>query len=116
MEKKQIAQALMVGGVLVLSMAQQAAFAAAADACTNGAPSTVAGATDKFVQQGFMPKCSANVTVSANDVSTTLFTVKSMSTKGMHSFGGSSEGGAVAACENSSIAYAAPVAGTAGCS
>lgn len=115
MEKKQIAQALMVGGVLVLSMAQQVASAAAVNACSDGLAVQVS--TGAFVLQAFTPKCSASVDVSFNDVDATKATVKSMSRKGMHNFGGSSEGGAVKACEATSVAYAAPTAGeTDGCS
>ena len=118
MEKKQIAHALMVGGVLVVSMAaQQPAFAAVTVACNQGTAAEVAGATTNFVVQAFTPKCSANVDVSFNDISTTKATVKSMSSKGMHNFGGSSDGGSIKACETQSVAYAQPTAGASdGCS
>lgn len=108
MESKRIVEALMLGGVLVVSMANQTANATAA--CTDGVASQVSAGT--FIKQAFNVKCSASVDVDYADVNDTLATVKGMSRKGMHSFGGSTEGGSVKVCETASISYTSPVAGT----
>ena len=110
MESKKIVEALMLGGVLVVSMASQTANATLV--CTDGVANT-AGVTagSNFVKQTFFVKCSANVDVDVVDSTPTLAVVKGMSRKGMHSFGGSTDGGSVKVCETTSISYAAPTAG-----
>ena len=111
MKKKAMNRALAVGGVLVVSMAQQVCWGAAQDICSDGVGVEVVGHESSFVKASFTPKCSANVTVSANAVDAMLFTVKSMSKKGRHSFGGTSNDGMVFACETESIAWTPPSAG-----
>lgn len=100
----------MLGGVLVVSMANQTANATAA--CTDGVANTAGVTAGSFIKQAFNVKCSASVDVDYVDASDTLAVVKGMSRKGMHSFGGSTDGGAVKACETTSITYSAPTAGT----
>lgn len=114
MESKKIIEALMVGGVLVISGANHLAFAANTQVCNEGTASSVASGS--FIKQAFTPKCSANVTVNINDVDATVAAVAGMSKKGAHMYGGSTEGGKVEACSSgSSMSYTAPVAGSAGC-
>ena len=108
MESKKIVDVLILGGCLIAS---QAAFATAA--CTNGTATAVTAGT--FVVQGFPVKCSANVDVDYLDSSPTAAGVKGMSRKGMHNFGGDVTGGAVKACETTSVTYAAPTATATGC-
>ena len=105
METNKIVDALILGGVLVVSLGSQTAIAAAASACSDGT----------YIQQGFTPKCSAGVYVSVNDATATTAGVKGMSKKGMHNFGGDVVGGNVKACETTSVAYSAPSASTTGC-
>ncbi len=113
METNKIVEALILGGVLVVSLGSQTA-AAQVDACAEGAPKKVTAGTN-FIQQEFTPKCSAGVTVSVNDSSTIAAGVHGMSKKGMHSFGGDVVGGSVKACETSSVADKAPAASATGC-
>ena len=108
MESKRIVEALMLGGVLVVSMANQTANATAA--CSDGTASQITAGS--FVKQAFNVKCSASVDVDYVDSSGTLAVVKGMSRKGMHSFGGSTDGGSVKVCETTSVSYTAPTAGT----
>lgn len=108
MESKKIVEALMLGGVLVVSMASQTA--SASPICNNGTAGTITAGS--FIQSVFPVKCSSNVTVDYVDSSAVLAVTKGMSAKGMHSFGGSTEGGAVKACETTSITFATPTAGT----
>lgn len=73
---------------------------AAADVfCVGGAAGnssvTAGAATDKFVKVAFTPKCSANVHLQGNDLSTTLYTVGAASAKGKSKFTGSSNGGSI---------------------
>ncbi len=80
------------------------AVAAADTFCAGGAAAastvTAAAATDKFVKVAFTPKCSANVHLQGNDVSTTLYTVGAASAKGKSKFTGTTNGGSLvgAAC------------------
>lgn len=95
---------LAVGGVLAMAFAggsQAAGTQACGGVAGNGTP--VVGATANFIKDGFTPKCSANVTVNFLDSASSVG-VKGGSAKGMHSFGGSSEGGGILQCESSSIA------------
>lgn len=112
METNKIVEALILGGVLVVSLGSQTA-AAQANACADGTATAVAVGT--FVQQAFTPKCSAGVNVSVNQGNATTAGVKGMSKKGMHNFGGDVAGGNVKACETTSVAYSAPSASTTGC-
>lgn len=113
METNKIVDALILGGVLVVSLGSQTAFAEAANACADGTAAAVAKGV--YVQQAFTPKCSAGVNVSVNQGSATEAGVKGMSKKGMHNFGGDVVGGSVKACETTSVTYAAPSATTTGC-
>ncbi|MBL8398831.1 MAG: hypothetical protein JNL84_11925 [Candidatus Accumulibacter sp.] len=79
--------------------------AVAADTfCVGGAAGastvTAASGSTMFVKVAFTPKCSANVHLQGNDVSTTLYTVAGASAKGKSKFTGSSNGGSLtgAAC------------------
>lgn len=108
MESKKIVDVLILGGCLVAS---QAAFATTA--CSNGTATAVTAGT--FIVQGFPVKCSANVDVDYNDATATTAGVKGISRKGMHFFGGDVTGGAVKACETTSVSYSAPTASATGC-
>lgn len=87
-----------VGGVLALGTIE----AYAATACTGTATSSVTGASTNFVKDTFTPKCSGGVILKYNDGASYL-SVKAGSTKGMHTFGGGTDGGGVTQCESSSI-------------
>lgn len=113
METNKIVDALILGGVLVVSLGSQTAIAAAASACSDGTAAAVSAGT--YIQQGFTPKCSAGVYVSVNDATATTAGVKGMSKKGMHNFGGDVVGGSVKACETVSVTFAAPTASATGC-
>jgi len=100
---------LVMGGVLALGAAN--ANAAATAACALGVPATVAGNPTSFIRDGFTPRCSANVTVYF-DQNASRVDVHGGSAKGMHTFGGTSEGGGVVQCETSSMATPATSAQT----
>lgn len=104
MDKKQIGHVVVLGSALVLNIAaSNYAMAAATNACTDGSGVTIASSASNFVKTDFVTKCSRNTTV-VYDMNATDFAVKSASVKGMHTFGGSTMGGTVAACENTSVA------------
>jgi hypothetical protein len=84
-------------GVMSLVAVTGIAQAAEVTTCTGagGNGSTVAAAgTTGFVQVGFIPKCSQNVLMSYDQVST-YFAVGSASSKGKNSFNGNTVGGSV---------------------
>jgi hypothetical protein len=115
---KKFAFALLAAAILPTSV-----FAATATACVVGAvtPATgVPGAATTFVAVTFIPKCSANVSVSY-DQNATAFWAGSVSAKGKSLFSGSSSGGAVAnsgsctaaSCSTTDLASAVAHAATA---
>jgi hypothetical protein len=107
MNSKKTLEALVVGGMLVVS--SQAVFATGI--CVNGVTQSSGSIPSvSFVKQPFVVKCSANVDVDYVDTDAVTFSARGMSQKGMHSFGGGTAGGAVKPCEVNSIPYAAPVA------
>lgn len=103
MEKKQIIHAVAIGSALVLNLSATAYAAQSGDACTNGTATAVASDASYFVKNNFTPKCSNNTSVKFAQTATDFY-VKGASSKGMHTYGGSTEGGGVGVCENSSIA------------
>lgn len=115
MEIKKITEAILVGGVLAVSMTASmnanAAVVAIASAAT-AQSQNVPVASLAFLQQA------ANITLSANtalayDGDTTAAGVQAMNSKGMLTFGGSTAGGAVKACApGTSMAFAAPSTAT----
>lgn len=101
MDKKQIGQVVVLGSALVLNLAATN-YAVAATACSDAVGSSIVSSATGFVKQDFLAKCSKNVNVVYAE-SNTDFAVKSGSIKGMHTFGGSTIGGAVGACEQTSV-------------
>lgn len=90
---KKTLEAVLVGGVLVVSLNS----AYAASACDTGTMSTIATSAGSFVKTQFTPKCSANTVVDVLDSGAT-FTVQGASRKGNQVYGGSTEGGGVTMC------------------
>lgn len=109
---------VVIGGVIAMGVASNA-FAVVACSGTAGNGTSVTGATTNFIRDGFTPKCSANVTVNFVQGADRV-DVRGGSSKGMHTFGGSSEGGGIVQCESSSVATpsanASVTAGSGGCS
>ena len=101
---------VVMGGVLAIGLVTSQAQAATG--CTTGTASSVTGNSASFIKDTFTPKCSTGVTVTFTQ-SGSAISVKSGSTKGMHTFGGTSEGGGVSQCESSSLAAPATTAATA---
>ncbi|WP_432723349.1 hypothetical protein R0381_001152 [Jeongeupia wiesaeckerbachi] len=97
--------ALLAGGVVAISMTSSvfAAATAVTSAATAQTVSVASSAAGGYVAEAFKLNVSANVAMSY-DGDTTAVGVKSGNSKGMHTFGGSSNGGAVKACESTSIA------------
>ena len=91
---KKALEAVLVGGVLVVSLNNAAH---AVTACTTGVATAVQGSNTAFVKTTFTPKCSANVAVDVIDTGA-QFGVKGASAKGNQIYGGSSEGGSVSMC------------------
>jgi len=89
---------VIMGSVLaVAAVTSLSANAATQAICTGGGAgngAAVVSGTD-FVKVGFTPKCSANVILTGEDVSSTVYRVGSASVKGKTIFAGSSLGGAV---------------------
>jgi|SRR5690606_3849805 len=92
---KKTLEALLVGGVLVVSMSN----AHSAVVCTTGAGISLGGdaASTSFVKTVFTPKCSANSVVDIVDLGPS-FGAMGASTKGNQIYGGSTEGGGVTLC------------------
>ena len=101
---------VVMGGVVAIGLISSQANAATA--CTTGTASSIVGAAGSFIKDTFTPKCSVGVTVSFLQDGSAI-AVKSGSSKGMHTFGGSSEGGGVRQCQSSSIATPESSAATA---
>ncbi|MCP5228347.1 hypothetical protein [Accumulibacter sp.] len=89
---------VIMGSVLaVAAVTSLSANGATQSICTGGAAGDgqqVAAGTD-FVKVAFTPKCSANVILTGEDVSATVYKVGSASLKGKTIFAGSSLGGSV---------------------
>ncbi|MFC4160922.1 hypothetical protein [Chitinimonas lacunae] len=104
MDMKKTAELVMMGGMLVISMANANAAATTITASTKAQTADVAtSAAGGYVLEAFKLNLSANVALSY-DGDTTAVGVKTGSAKGMHTFGGSSNGGSVKQCEAASIA------------
>lgn len=95
---------IVMGGVIAMGMASNA-YAVEACNATTGAVS-VTGNPTSFIRDGFTPRCSANVVVNFLQDGTRV-DVRGASSKGMHTFGGSSEGGGVLQCESGSVSLPA---------
>ena len=76
-------------------LASAGSFAAATTICTGGVAQTASQVPiGTFVIVAFTPKCSNNVILHGNDL-TTYYTVAAASTKGKNAFYGSSAGGGI---------------------
>jgi len=109
MEIKKGTELVVMGGVLALSLAApfaEAGTAASTGVATASTATVTTGAAGSYVLEGFNLNISANVALSY-DGNTTAVGVKSGSLKGMHTFGGSSNGGSVKQCECASVASSA---------
>lgn len=95
------AKILVVGGVLAVGTLN--AYAASVVTCANAAGTSIVGNSSSFIKDTFTPKCSGGVSVAFIDNASSLG-VKAGSSKGMHTFGGSTEGGGITQCESSSVA------------
>lgn len=98
---------VVAAGVLAINLMAPMEAQASATAITSAASAqTVAvasGAAGGYVVSGFNLNISAHTSL-AYDGDTTAVGVKAANSKGMHTFGGSSNGGSVKACESSSVA------------
>ena len=89
---------IILGSVLaVAAVTSLSANAASVTVCSGGVAANGAQivAGTNFVKVPFTPKCSANVILDAEDVSSTFFRVGAASVKGKTIFNGSSAGGSV---------------------
>lgn len=89
---------IILGSVLAVAAATSlSANAASMSVCSGGVAANGASfsAGTNFVKVAFTPKCSANVILNAEDVSSTFFRVGAASVKGKTVFNGSSAGGSV---------------------
>jgi hypothetical protein len=93
---KKSLEAILVGGVLVVSLNAHAQNAQQQVCSTGGGTALTAGGTS-FVKTVFTPKCSANSVVTVVDDGAS-FGVRGASTKGNQIYGGSTEGGGVTMC------------------
>ncbi len=108
---------VVLSGVALAVTLSAPAVSYAASACTTGVGSSVVGNTASFVKDTFTPKCSAGVNVNYTQSSSAI-SVNAAHPSGMHTFGGTSEGGGVIQCESSSVTNPTPLtpaAATNGC-
>lgn len=104
MDIKKTAELVMIGGMLVISTANTAAQAASISPSASATVRDVtSGEAGGYVLEAFKLNLSANVSL-AYDGNATAVAVKSASQKGMHTFGGTSNGGSVKQCEATSLA------------
>ncbi|HWV17799.1 MAG TPA: hypothetical protein VNZ68_04395 [Rhodocyclaceae bacterium] len=110
---KKALEAILVGGVLVVSLNASAQTGA----CTGGTGVGIPSDPTAFVKTSFVPKCSANVNAVYLD-SGAAFSVAGYSAKGNQSYGGSSEGGSVSMCTTFGVGAAPTLSPstTSGCS
>lgn len=99
---------IVMGGVIALGLSGNAMGAVGCNG-TAGNGTSVTGNPTSFIRDGFTPKCSANVTVNY-DQNALMVAVRGGSSKGMHTFGGTSEGGGIVQCETTSLATPASTA------
>ena len=111
--KQSTTKIIVLGGMLAVS-AQ--AYSATGTGCTTGTGASITGSATTFVKDNFTPKCSSGVSLGYNDQNTVM-SVKAGSSKGMHTFGGNTDGGGIFQCESTSIVgvTAAPTATASGC-
>lgn len=76
--------------------------------CTDGVSTPVVSSATTFINDTIRPKCSNSVTLGFYD-SGSRMGVKAASSKGMHTYGGSTTAGGIFQCESSSVAT--PAAG-----
>ncbi|PHV10380.1 hypothetical protein [Chitinimonas sp. BJB300] len=106
MDARNKTELVVMGGMLALSLAAPFAHAGSVTSCSGDVKAQQAdiqsSAAGGYVLEAFKLNCSANV-VLAYDGDATAVGVKSASKKGMHTFGGSSNGGSVKQCEPTSV-------------
>jgi hypothetical protein len=107
---------IILGSVLAVAAVTSVSVQAATQTfCSGGGATTGAAASvvaTGFVQQAFTPKCSTNVFLIGDDLSSTVYRVGAASAKGKSRFGGSSVGGAVSGtiCASSTACVASDAA------
>lgn len=107
MTTKKTLEAVIAGGVLVVSMS-----ASAQNLCSGAGSAAATFASGGFALKSVVPKCSANTYVSAKD-NTASFALKSGSKKGRSYYGSNSDGGGVTLCTTFSTFDAGQVTGVA---
>lgn len=107
MNTKKSIEAVIAGGVLVVSL-----NANATSACNDGTIATLT--SGGYLNVSIVTRCSANVFIDASD-QTSSFSTKGASKKGKTVFGSNSDAGNVSVCSTFTT-WAAPTAGNSGCS
>lgn len=105
MDMKKAAEVVVMGSMLAVSFAANAGTVAAATKAQ-----THAVAVGTYVLEAFTLNISANVGMQYLDTDPQAVAVTTANVKGMHTFGGTSNGGSVRQCESTSVA--APLPGT----
>lgn len=108
MKTKNLSKVIMLGGAVVSMMSAAPVFADGnCDAATGGITTSTtlaAGAENGLVESPLTMYCSNNVYLGwAANATGTEVAVRAGSKKGMHTFGVSSRGGSVRACETTSL-------------
>jgi hypothetical protein len=103
MDMKKTAEVLVLGSMLAVSVSANAQLVPAQ---TKAQVSDVL--LSSYVLETFKLNISANVAVQYDDTTATAVAITSASTKGMHSFGATSNGGSVRQCESTSLAAPTP--------
>ncbi|QDQ26273.1 hypothetical protein FNU76_07810 [Chitinimonas arctica] len=115
MQVKKSTELVVVGGMLALSLISSYADAAAvviSDSPTSQTATVATASAGGYVLEEFRLNLSANVKL-AYDGDGQAVAVKTGNKKGMHTFGGSSNGGSVKQCEATSLASSAVLSGAA---
>jgi len=104
MDLKKTTEVVAIGSVLAVTLLTQAHAAGTSIAATATAqPQAIAaGAANSYVVTAFTLNISANTSL-AYDGNTTQVAINTANSKGMHTFGGSSQGGSVSACQTTSV-------------
>lgn len=103
MDMKKAAEIVVMGSMLAVSMAATAGGVTA----TTKAQTAVVN-TGTYVLESFTLNVSANVGMNWDDTDPQAVAVTSANTKGMHTFGGTSNGGSVKQCESTSVTSPTP--------
>jgi len=107
MDIKKATEVVVMGSMLALTVAAPLNVQAGTISAQNKAQ-TAAISTGVYVLEPFTLNISANVAMQYEDTDPKVVAVTTANQKGMHTFGGTSNGGSIKQCEASSVAAPVP--------